>query len=278
LKRGRFFTEDEFAENRLVAIVNEKLATRYWPNEDPIGKRLKWGGPESQVPWRTIVGVVGDVGGSPQAAAILGEDRPVQAYEPFRQFPDVLLNNAITGFGRDVKLAVWAQGDATRLAGPLRRELANLDPQLAVARIALMDERLSDTVAPRQFSTELLAAFAGGALLLVAIGLYGLLAFTVAQRRREIGIRIALGAEPAAVVGMVLRQGLRLVGIGLALGLAAALAVARLLQSLLYEIGSYDLVTFVTVPVVLAAVALVACVLPAQRASRVDPIEALRYE
>ena len=276
LERGRLFTEDEYAENRQVVIVNEKLATRLWPGEDPIGRRLKWGPAQSQAPWLTIVGVVGDVPDGPEALAIMGDDRPVHAYEPFRQFPDFFLDNATSGFGRDVRLAVVTDGDPAPLIEPIRRELANLDPQLALARIALMDERLRDASAPHRFSTALLAAFAAGALLLVAIGLYGLLAFTVAQRTREIGVRMALGAEPGAVMRLVLGHGVRLVGAGLALGLVASLATTRFLSSLLYETGRYDLVTFVAVPVVLAGVALLACGLPARRASRVDPIEALR--
>jgi putative ABC transport system permease protein len=278
LERGRLFTEDEYVENRQVVIVNEKLATRLWPGEDPIGRRLKWGPAQSQAPWLTIVGVVGDVPDGPEALAIMGEDRPVHAYEPFRQFPDFLLDNATSGFGRDVRLAVVTDGDPTPLIAPIRRELADLDPQLALARIALMDERLRDASAPQRFSTALLAAFAAGALLLVAIGLYGLLAFTVAQRTREIGVRMALGAEPRALVRMVLGHGGRLVGLGLLIGLAAALATTRFLSSLLYETGSYDLVTFVAVPVVLAGVGLLACGLPARRASRVDPLVALRVE
>lgn len=278
LVRGRSFTADEFGEDRQVVIVNEKLASRFWPNEDPIGKRLRWGldVPENQNPWLTIVGVVGEVGGSAQAAAIMGEDRPIQAYEPFRQLPAFALDNAVTSFGRDVRLAVRTEGDPARLAGPVRQLLADIDPQLAIARIALMDERLDETVAAQRFSAQLLAAFAGGALLLVAIGLYGLLAFTVSQRTREIGVRMALGAKPGVVVGLVLRQGLALVGTGFALGLVAALGTVRLLSAFLYGIGRYDPVTFVAVPVVLTAVAILACSLPAQRAARVDPQVALR--
>lgn len=137
---------------------------------------------------------------------------------------------------------------------------------------------MSETMAPQRFSTTLLAAFAGGALLLVAIGLYGLLAFSVAERTREIGVRIALGAQPGTVVGMVLRKGVTLLCAGLVLGLTAAFGATRLFSSLLYEVSSYDPVTFLTVPLVLAAVTLLACGIPAVRASRVDPIEAMRRE
>jgi putative ABC transport system permease protein len=274
LERGRFFSEAEHAENRQVAIVSRKLADRFWPGQDPIGKRLKRGTPESPDPWMAVVGVVADTAVIGMLSELTADDRPIRVYEPIRSVPDA--NSGLTG--RFVHLAVLAQGDPSLLASPVRGEIESLDPQLAVTRIAVEDEELREIVAPQRFSTQLVAAFAGGALLLVAIGLYGLLAFTVAQRTREIGVRIALGAEPPAVVGMVLRQGLSLIAIGLALGLAAALVAARLLQSFLYEIGSYDVVTFLVVPLVLAAVAMLACWLPARRAARVDPLVALRAD
>lgn len=270
LVRGRLFTEEEYRNDRQVVIVNQKLAEQYWPGEDPIGKRIVGR------PWLTIVGVVGDVIAGSQAVTVLGDDRPVHIYEPFRQLFGPELTGGVSLLTRTLRLAVLTGGDPTRLAGPIRQSLASLDPQLAVASISSMDERMGETVAPQRFSTTLLTAFAGGALLLVAMGLYGLLAFTVAQRTREIGVRIALGAEPGTVVGLVMRHGLTLVGVGLVLGLAAALGATRLFSSQLYEVGSYDPVTFVTVPVVLTAVTLLACGIPAFRASRIDPIDAMR--
>jgi len=277
LRRGRPFTDDELAENREVAIVNEKLASRYWPGQGPIGKRLKFGPPESNIPWLTIVGVVSDAVDGPEALATMGDDRPVHVYEPFRQIPDFVLANAGSP-GRDLTLAVLAQGDPTLLARSVRRELASLDAQLAVASIATMEDKLNDVLAPQRFSTALLTTFAGGALLLVSIGLYGLLAFVVAQRKREIGVRLALGAEPRAVVRLMLALGGKLVGAGLAAGFVAALGTTRFMSSFLHETGSYDPVTFIVVPVVLAGVALLACGLPARRASRIDPLVALRSE
>jgi putative ABC transport system permease protein len=273
---GRVFDAVEHVEPRGVVIINERLAERFWPGRDPIGRRLKWGPPDGPAPWLTVVGVVGDVDGGRLAASLLGESRPIQAYLPFRQFPDAALDNAVNGFGRDIRLAIASTGDASPLAESLRRELASLDPALAVARMALMEERVSDAVAPQRFSATLLAAFAGGALLLAGIGLYGLLAFTVAQRRRELGVRIALGADARTVIGLVLGEGAALVATGLVLGLLGALAVARLLTSFLFGIDQYDVVAFAVAPLVLTAVTLLACGLPALRAARVDPLLALR--
>ena len=164
------------------------------------------------------------------------------------------------------------------MIGSVRRELATLDPQLAVARVALMDELKAERVAPQRFTTALLTTFGGGALLLAAIGLYGILTFTVEQRRREIGVRVALGARPSRLVQMMVGKAVLLVGFGMALGLAAALALTRLLESFLYEIDAYDPLTFVAVPLVLAGAALLASALPAFKATRLDPMQALRAE
>jgi hypothetical protein len=146
LRRGRLFTDDELAANRQVVIVNEKLASRYWPGEDPVGKRLKWGAPQNNNPWLTVVGVVADTIDGREAVATMGDDRPVHVHEPLANAGPV---------GRDIKVAVLTRGDPTMLAGPVRRELANLDPQLAVAKIATMEDRLNDNFAPQRFSTAL---------------------------------------------------------------------------------------------------------------------------
>jgi putative ABC transport system permease protein len=166
--------------------------------------------------------------------------------------------------------------DPETLASAVRAEIARIDPQLAVESIATMDERLGDVVAPRRFSAMTLGAFAIGSLLLAAVGLYGLLVFNVSERVREIAVRLALGAEPRAVLRMVVGHGLKLVSVGLVLGIVASYAVARTVASFLYETESHDLVTFGLVPIVLLVVALVACALPAYRASRLDPAPVLR--
>ena len=278
LSDGRVFRPEEYAEQRQVVVINEALANQLWPDDVAVGQRLKWGPPESPTPWLTVVGVVSDVPAGSQLSAVMRDDRPVHAYEPFRQFPGFFLDDAVSGFGRDVRLAVHTEGDPTSLVAPLRRELASLDPQLAVARVALMDDLKAERVAPQRFTTALLAAFGIVGLLLASIGLYGILSFTVEQHRREIGVRVALGARPLGLVRMMILKGVALAGVGMALGLAGALGVNILLRSFLYEISAYDPLTFVAVPLVLAGAALVASALPALRASRLDPVQSLRAE
>jgi putative ABC transport system permease protein len=275
LKTGRVFTDVESIERRAVVIVNERLARTFWPGQDAVGKRLRWGlnVPANPNPWLTVVGVVADVADGP-----LGTEPYAHAYEPFSQFSDFVWNNIPTTFGRTVKLAVRTNADPLTLASAVRTELGRIDRQLAIESIATMDDRIGEVVAPRRFSVMTLAAFAGGSLLLAAIGLYGLLAFGVRERRREIAVRLALGAEPRAIVRMVVGQGLKLVSLGLFVGVAASYLVARAVASLLYQTESHDIVTFVSVPVVLSAITLVACALPAYRASRVQPLAALRAE
>jgi ABC-type antimicrobial peptide transport system permease subunit len=202
----------------------------------------------------------------------------MHAYEPFSQFPDVILNDIPTPFGRTVKLAVRTNGDPLTLASAVRTEIGRIDPRLPIESISTMVDRVSDNVAQRRFSVITLGAFASGSLLLAAVGLYGLLAFTVRERRREIAVRLALGAEPRWVLRMVVGQGLKLVSIGLGVGAIGSYLAARAVASLLYQTESHDPVTFATVPVVLALTALLACALPAYRASRVEPVSALRAE
>lgn len=273
LKGGRFFSPDEYAQNRRVAIVNEKLAALVWPGQDPVGRRLKWGGTGSRAPWLTVVGVIANVADGP-----VGSEPGVHAYEPFRQLPDMFLDGAANQFGRDVKAAVLAEGDPRALATLVRQEIAALDPDLAIESILPMDDRVSTVVAPQRFSAQLVGVFAGMALLLASVGLYGLVAFTTAQRRKEIAIRMALGAGRLTVVRMVIAQGGRLVAVGLAAGLLASLAVVRLMSSLLFRTNEYDVATFVTVPALLALAALAACAVPAWRAARTDAMTALRTE
>ena len=275
LRQGRTFSPDEHIDDRQVVIINESLADRFWPAGDAVGQRLKWGPADSPRPWLTVVGVVSDVSTGPTG---MGLDQPIHAYEPFRQFPDFFLDAATSGFGRDVRLIISVQGDANALVNPLRRELTGLDPQLAIARIAEMDELLGETTAPQRFSTTLLTLFAASALSLVAIGLSGLMAFAAEQRRREMGVRIALGARPTTLVQMMLAQGVRLVCTGIAIGLVASLSGVRWLSSFLYGTNAYDPMTFVAVLAVVLMVGLLASALPAYRAARVDPMRILRQE
>lgn len=274
---GRTFTDVEDVQSQGVVIVNQRLAHRFWPGQDALGKRLKWGAdtPQNQNAWLTIVGVVADV-----ADNGLGPAPDLHAYEPFSQFPDVVLNNVmgLVSFGRHVKLAIRTTADPRALVASVRGEIAGIDRQLALQSIETMEDRLGASVAPRRFSVVALGAFAAGALLLAAIGLYGLLAFSVAERRREIALRVALGAEPPAILRMVVGHGLKLVVLGLTVGALASFGVTRVLTSLLYQTDTHDTVTFAVVPVVLLLISLVACALPAMRTLQVEPITALRSE
>jgi predicted permease len=271
--RGRGFTPDEQAANRGAVIVNQTVANLSWPGEDPIGKRIKWGIPASHTPWLTVVGVVGDVVEGP-----LGSEPPPHAYVPYTDLPDDALAGPTVGLVRRMTVAARSEVDAASLAAPVRRVIAGVDPALAPTRVLTMAEVVSEASAPQRLSAAALGGFAGGALLLAAIGLYGVLAFVVAQQTREIGVRLALGAKRAQVVALVVERGMRLVTIGLVLGLASALGAARLLRSLLYDTQTYDPLTFVAVPVLLAVVSLCACYLPARKAATVDPVVALRAQ
>lgn len=269
LKRGRLFTTDEDQRSRPAVIVSESLATHFWPGRDPIGKRIKWGLPSSTSPWLEIVGVVGNVNDGP-----LGAEPMLHVYVPLLAAePDHL------GFmGRSLRFALVAQADPAALMSGGRRAIASLDPSLPVTRVATMQQRVDESVGPQRFSTVVLGGFAVAALLLAAIGLYGVLAFLVAERTTEIGVRMALGASEASVLGLVMREGMQLVGIGLVLGLAGAAAVTRVMASLLYRTEPWDPWAFAMTPVVLAIVALAACYLPARRAASVEPVTALRAE
>src|SRR5262245_33762212 len=271
--KGRTFLPEEDLENRRTAIVSRALAERFWPGQDPIGKRLKWGIAASQAPWQTIVGVVGDV-----VDGKLGEPPIMHVYVPFAEAVDPALAVPMAGLVRRMTVAAVTDQEVVTLVYPMRSAIAALDPALAVAEITTMAQVMADASAPQRFSTVLLGAFASGALLLAAIGLYGMLAFGVAQRRREIGVRLALGATRQEVLGLVVRQGMILTLAGLGLGIASAVGATRLMRGLLYHTEPLDPMTFASVPGILAVVALLACYLPARRAAGVEPMAALRAE
>jgi putative ABC transport system permease protein len=271
--RGRSFSPEEEAEPRPVAIVSRGLAGRFWPGEDPIGKRVKWGVSTATTAWMTVVGVAGDV-----VDGALGAEPIIHIYVPYTEIPDQQLSAPTAGLLRRMTVAVHGDLDAVRFAVPTRTAIAALDPALAVTDVMTLEQVISDASAPKRFSAMVLGAFAAGALLLAGIGLYGVLAFGVAQRQREIGVRLALGAEVSEVMRLILRQGMGLTAIGLLLGAIGAAAAAQLLRSQLYDTAVYDVWTFAAVPVVLAVVALLACFLPARRAASVDPMVALRVE
>jgi putative ABC transport system permease protein len=264
LLRGRYFTEQDTPTSTPVLIVSESLAKRFWPHQDPVGKRLKTGPPESKDPWLTIVGVVGDVKQGPM-------DTPTMphTYGSYSQsnIPCSSLN-----------VAVRAQGNPLSLASALRATVWGLDRQLAVARVRTMHQIISESTAPRRFNLSLLAAFATLAVALAAIGIYGVISYSVAQRTHEIGIRMALGAQRDDVLRQVIGQGLVLLGAGVLIGVLGASVLTRFLATLLYEVRPTDPVTFIAVSLVLTVVALLASYVPARRATKVDPMVALRYE
>jgi predicted permease len=274
LIRGRNFNTDEQFANRLVVIVSKNLADRYWPGQDPIGKRLKWGlNASSPAPWQTVVGVAGDVVDGP-----LGSDPVIHVYSPYSETADAGLASPLGGLWRNMKIAVNGDVDAASLTSSVRAVIAAVDPALAVAKVTTMREVVRDMSAPQRFSAAVLTAFAAGALLLAGIGLYGVLAFAVAQRTREIGVRLALGAGRREVLGLIVRQGMVLAAAGLVLGLAGSIAASQLLRSLLFETDIYDPLTFAIVPGLLALVSLAACYMPARRAAVVDPMVTLRTD
>ena len=273
IMRGRGFLPEEDLENRGTAIVSRALAERYWPGQDPIGKRVKWGIAASRAPWQTVVGVAGDV-----VDGNLAEPPIMHIYVPFAEAVNPPGGLPIAGLVRRMIVAAVTDQDVATLVGPMRAAIAALDPALAVAEVTTMAQVMADASAPQRFSAVLLGAFASGALLLAAVGLYGMLAFGVAQRTREIGVRLALGATGSEVLGLVVRQGMTLTLAGLGLGIVGALGATRLMRGLLYQTEPLDPVTFASVPGILAVVALLACYLPARRAASVEPMAALRAE
>jgi putative ABC transport system permease protein len=260
LLRGREFSDADHERAPMVAIINETMAKRYWPNAYPIGQRIKE--TSNQGVWREIVGIVGSVRHSARGA----EPRP-EMFVPWSQVPATALN-----------LAVRTQAEPASFAATLRRVVTAIDGNLPVYEARTMEERLYESVAEPRFRTALLGAFAALALVMAVVGLYAVMAVSVAQRTHEMGIRVALGAQRCDVIGLVLRQGMKLAGLGVVIGLAGAWALTRVLTTLLYEVKPTDPLTFLAVPVLLTAVAILACWLPARQAARVDPITALRQE
>lgn len=262
--RGRAFDDADTRETggEPAAIVSASLARRLWPAGSAVGRRLRIGGPDS--PLHTVVGVVGDVRHSG-----LDDAEPQQVYVPLGRwrFAD-----------SDVTLAVRTTGDAAVTAGAVRRALVGLDRTLPVGRVATMEQVIARSTAQRRFALQLLGAFGAVALLLTVAGLYALLAGSVAERTRELGVRSALGATPRALLSLVMRDGARLTMLGLVVGLAGAAAGTRMLRSLLFGVAPGDPVTLASIAALLATVALLACLVPARRAVRVSPTEALRGE
>jgi putative ABC transport system permease protein len=261
LLQGRSFTQRDVADSEPVAVVSTSLVSRYLAGGDPIGRRIRLGPPESQAPWLTVVGVAGDV-----QSAHLGDPPTPHVYVPFGQQPERAM------------VVLVRSSDTAAVVGAARSALARLDPDQPLYDARTMREALHIELASMRLITGLFFTFAAVALGLAAVGLYGVVSYAVSQRTREIGVRMALGAQTADVIRMVLGQSLVLIGIGLAVGLAAGLGLARAMASALFGVRATDPLTFVAVAATLGSVALVAALVPARRATKVDPIQALRWE
>jgi putative ABC transport system permease protein len=266
LERGRTFTDADKESAPLVALVNQKLARQYWANGDPIGKRFMWGrfDPTSKTPpkWITVVGVVDDT-------KLYGLANParLEVYDPLRQ--DV--NN-------DMDLVVKSRIDSSALTSEIRSAVAAVDKDQPIFAIATMNKLVSDDVSSPRLTLALLGLFSALAVVLAAIGIYGVISYSVAQRTHEIGVRMTLGAHPRDVLRLVLGQGGKFALIGIAIGMVAAFGLTRLMSSLLFSVSASDPATFAAVAILLALVAIFACCIPARRAMRVDPMVALRHE
>jgi putative ABC transport system permease protein len=265
--KGRFLTLEDRTDTLQVALINETMVSRYWPDEDPLGQRIRMGSGTDQ-PWITVVGVVGDVTHN-------GIDVEVKEkfYRPHAQF------HRSVGFApRAMTLVVKTTADPVGLVSLIRREVGAIDPNIPLATIRTMDDVLAASVSEPRFTALLLGVFATVALVLAVVGIYGVIAYSVSRRSREIGIRMALGARRSQVLTLILQQGFALSAVGLALGIVLALGVTRLMAGLLYGVGTTDIASFTLVPAGLMFTALLASYIPARRAARVDPVAALRME
>jgi putative ABC transport system permease protein len=259
--RGRNFSQTETMEPKRVALINEAFARKYFPGEDPIGKRVDVAMFDKPTPTE-IVGVVGNV----------RYESLIDDYEPYVYFSHPDLTYSF------MTLVIRTDGDPAALAPAVQREIRSLDPNQPISDIRTMNQVMSQTLSRARFNTLLLALFAGLATLLSAVGIFGVMNYSVALRTREIGLRLAIGAQPRQVLLLILKQGLILTAVGMILGLAAAFALTRLLSGLLFGVAAVDAATFTTISVLLILVSIAACYVPARRAMKIDPLRALRYE
>jgi putative ABC transport system permease protein len=260
--QGRSFTDADTAMSPLVVIVNQTLARKYFGNGDALGKRITLDNPRRNPKWATIVGIVGDI-----RHRGLAVDPEPEYYVPHSQMPL-----------RSMVLAVRSSQDPRSLTSAIRREIESIDPDEAIANVRTLDAVVSDSVAPRRFAVVLLGVFAGVALLLAAVGVYGVMSYLVVQRTHEIGVRMALGAQRRDVLGLIVGHAGKLVGLGTAIGLVLALLSTRALTVLLYNVGAFDFITFALVTIALGGIALLASYVPAVRATRANPMIALGAE
>jgi predicted permease len=262
LIRGRNFTEKDAESPSPVALISALTAKQIFPNEDPLGKHIQLGGRRDDQPWATIVGIVGDV-------HHYGLDLPAtpQAYELYTHMTF-----------NEPSLVVRSTIGMPRLVREVQQQIWGLDKDVPIETPFMLSEILGQSLAQRRFTMSLLIGFGALALFLAALGIYGVMSYTVAQRTNEIGIRVALGAQSRDILGLVSREGMLRAGIGLLAGLAASLAVSRGLANQLFAVGAMDPITFASVLLLLGGIALLACYVPARRAMRVDPVVALRHE
>jgi putative ABC transport system permease protein len=262
LQRGRFL---DSADSQPVILISQRLAEQYWPGEDPTGKRLKIGPLDSPNPWLTVVGVVGNV----RQAGLYGDPR-MDLYAPYAQDRRAFIAP------RD--LVLRTKGDAVSVAGAVRQAVWSVDKDQPVTNVRTMDQVFASAISQERFQALMLGLFAALALVLACVGLYGVISYAVVQRTHEIGVRMALGARSADVLRLVLRQGIGLTIVGLIIGVGVGLVATRVLTDMLFGVTPRDPLTFIGVPALLLLVAFLACYVPARRATRIDPLVALRYE
>jgi predicted permease len=262
LRQGRWFNEPDTPTSQKVAIIDEYFAEQYWPHEDPLGKRIRTGGLDSKEPWITIVGVAGRI-----KQDALDSDPRIAFYMPHSQYTTSAMN-----------VVLRSNVAPATLTSAIKKELRAVDPDLPIYNVRTMEDRVRDSLARRRFSMVMLGLFAFLALAIATIGIYGVMAYMVSQGTREIGIRLALGATPAHILRLVVRQGMVLAAVGVGIGLIGAFALTRLMGSLLFGVQSTDPLTFVVIAMLLAVIALLASYIPARRAARIDPMVSLRCE
>jgi putative ABC transport system permease protein len=266
LLSGRLFSDTDGPHSQLVVVVNHAFARRHWPMEEAVGKQVREGGPQGHQPYRTVVGVVGDV----KQGGLDADTRP-EVFLPVTQFPFAPWTEL-----QAMTLAIRTDGDPGLFAQTARQQLLALDRDLPVTGVRTMDARLSESMARRRFATALLAAFAGVALLLAAVGIYGVMAYNVGQSRRELAVRLALGATPGSIRGLVLRWALLPTLLGVVAGWVASIGATRAISSLLVGVSPLDPVTFATGAAMLLTASIVATVISIERGRTIDPAALVR--